>query len=61
MNGTRLSRKRVLAADPDDQQFAMSGRWLSVEIQNIVTLFSTSTWFIVAMKIDEILLNNLDH
>jgi len=42
VNGTRLSRKRVLAADPDDQQFAMSGRW-SVEIQNIVTLFSTST------------------
>jgi hypothetical protein len=39
----------------------MSGRWLSVEIQNIVTLFSTSTWFIVAKKIDEILLTNSNH
>jgi hypothetical protein len=39
----RISRKRELAADPDDEEFVMSGRWLSVEIQNIVTLFSTST------------------
>ena len=57
----RISRKSELAADPDDDEFVMSGRWLSVEIQNIVTLFSTSTWFIVAKKIDEILLTNSNH